>query len=373
MQIREFLLERYYARYEFTTPFQLSASDCEALTIDEVLRLGGAPAEELLRLPLGYTEARGTPALREAIARFYPGCGPADVLVFNAPQEAIFLAMHALLEPGEHAVVMTPCYQSLKEVARSIGSEVLEWRLEETRAGWRLDLAALEELLREGTRLLVTNAPHNPTGLQPTAEDWRRIRELVVERGVRWFSDEMYRGLEPDPELALPPAATILPDALSLWGMSKSFGLPGLRIGWLVSRDAALLARIEGLKDYTSICSNAPGELLARIALAASEPILARNRERITANEERMEAFARRHPAELVWLRPRAGPVGLARLLQESAGEHADRIRVDGGALLVPATLFDLEDRFVRVGLGRASFPRALERWEAVMARRPSM
>jgi aspartate/methionine/tyrosine aminotransferase len=363
MQIREFLLERYYARHEFTTPFQLSASDCEALTADEVLRMGGIPAEELLRLPLGYTETRGAPALRQEIARSYPGCRAEDVLVFNAPQEAVFLAMHALLGPGERVVVMTPCYQSLKEVARSIGCAVEEWPLVETDSGWCLDVERLDALLRDAT-LLVTNAPHNPTGLQPTSAEWQRIRELVVEHGVRWFSDEMYRGLEPRPELALEPAASVHPGAISLWGMSKSFGLPGLRIGWLVSRDKALLERIEALKDYTSICCNAVSELLARVALASAGQVLARNRERIAANQQRMMAFARRHSERLVWLSPAAGPVGLVRLLHEGARGLAERVRLDGGALLVPATLFDLDDRHVRVGLGRANFPVALERWE---------
>lgn len=366
MQIREFQLERYYARHEFTTPLQLSASDCEAPTIEELLALGGVSVEELLRLALGYTQTRGEPALREAIARFYPDRAPDDVLVVNAPQEGIFLAMHALLRPGERAVVMTPCYASLKEVARSIGAEVVEWPLVESAAGWAMDLDLLEELLRERTRVLVTNAPHNPTGLQPSPDEWRRIRELVAGRGVRWFSDEMYRGLEPRAELALPPAASVLPGAISLWGASKSFGLPGLRIGWLVSSDAELLARIESLKDYTSICSNAPGELLARVALDAAEPILERNRARIAANAARMQAFARTRADRLVWHPPVAGPVGLVRLLSGSAGELAERVRVEGGALLVPATMFDLDDEHLRIGLGRESFPAALERWEAV-------
>ena len=367
MQLREFLLERYYARHEFTTPFQLSASDCESLTIAELLELGGVPAEELLKLSLGYTETKGAPGLRQAIARFYPGSNPDDVLVFNAPQEAIFLAMHALLAPGDRAVVMTPCYQSLKEVARSLGSEVVEWPLVETASGWTLDLERLEELLRAKARLLVTNAPHNPTGFQPTASEWARIYELVRQRGVRWFSDEMYRGLEPTPERALTSAACLAPDALSLWGTSKSFGLPGLRIGWLVLRDPALLRRIEALKDYTTICSNAPGERLARVALEAAEPILTRNRERIAENERLMAAFARRQAERVVWKPPSAGPVGLARLAHESASEHAERVRVEAGVLLVPAGLFDFGDRHVRIGLGRASFPRALARWEAAL------
>jgi len=367
MKIREFLLERYYAQFEFTTPLQLSASDCEALTVGEVLEAGGAEAAELLELGLGYTETRGAPALREAIAEFYPDRGPEHVLVFNAPQEAIFLAMHALLQPGDRVVVMTPSYISLKEVARSLGAEVVEWPLVETEAGWKMDLEALAEHLAVDTRLLITNAPHNPTGLLPTADEWRRVQELVTSTGARWFSDEMYRGLEPRAELALPPAACALPGALSLWGMSKSFGLPGLRIGWLVSSDLELLLEIEKWKDYTSICSSAPGEVLARVALGAADSIIGKNRERIATHAELMDGFARRHPDEIVWQRPMAGPIGLARLLHESAGEHCERIRTGGGALLVPGTMFDVDDEHVRVGLGRANFPEALARWESAL------
>jgi aspartate/methionine/tyrosine aminotransferase len=252
----------------------------------------------------------------------------------------------------------------LKEVARGLGSEVVEWPLVEGEAGWRLDLERLESLLA-GARLLVTNAPHNPTGFQPSQEEWRRIHELCARHGTRWFSDEMYRGLEHEPGHALAPAAVLEESAVSLWGMSKSFGLPGLRIGWLVSRDRELLARVEARKDYTSICSNAPGEFLARVALGAADAILRRNRARIAENERLLDGFVQRHSRNLTWLRPMAGPVSLVHLGAGSAQEYAERVRLEGGALLVPSTLFDLDDRHLRMGLGRASFPWALERWEA--------
>jgi aspartate/methionine/tyrosine aminotransferase len=367
MQIRDFLLERYYGLYEFTTRHQLSASDCEALTVSEVLELAGTPAEALLDQRLGYTETRGDPALRDAIAACYPGCDADDVLVFNAPQEAVFLAMHAVLAPGDRAVVMTPCYQSLKEVARSIGADVVEWDVVETESGWRLDLDALDEMLRPGTRLLVTNAPHNPTGLLPAADEWRRIGELVRERGVRWFSDEMYRGLAP-PALELTPGASLVEGGLSLWGLSKSFGLPGLRIGWLACRDRAMLAAIERLKDYTSICTNALGETVAVAALRARDEIIGRNRDLIASNTARMNEFVSRHAGHLAWIPPTAGPVALARLRGGlSATDHAETVRVEGGALLVPATLFDYTDRHLRIGLGRADFPDALGCWGRVL------
>ena len=184
MQPRDFLLERYYAEHEFATHYQLSASDCESLSIGEVLEESGTSTEDFLGLRLGYTESQGDPELREAIARFYPGCGPEDVVVTNAPEEAIFLAMHALLEEGDRVVVETPCYQSLLEVARSIGCEVVPWPLRETERGWKMDLDHLEDLLAGETQLLVVNAPHNPTGHHPTVGEWQRILALAEERDV---------------------------------------------------------------------------------------------------------------------------------------------------------------------------------------------
>ncbi len=362
MEIRDFLLERFFAEHEFAIPHHLSASDCEALTVADVLQLAGEPTDTLLDLGLGYTESRGDPLLRSAIAEFYPGCAAEQVLVTNAPEEAIFLAMHGILEPGDRVIVQTPCYQSLGEIARSIGCTVTPWPLVEPdrdRARWQLDLDTLERQL-PGARLLVLNAPHNPTGHQPSRAAHRRVLELARTHGVRVFFDEMYRGLEPDPDAALPPAASEDERALSLWGVSKTFGLPGLRIGWLVCRDRDLLDRIGRLKDYTTICSSAPGELLARLALGCAERIAADNRARIAHNRDRVDAFMADHGEVLSWTAPQAGPVALARVHGESASSLCERSRAGADVLLVPTRVFDMEDRYVRLGLGRAGFGDAL-------------
>jgi aspartate/methionine/tyrosine aminotransferase len=234
--------------------------------------------------------------------------------------------------------------------------------------GPALDLGRLARLLATKTALLVTNAPHNPTGAHPDPDQWREIAGLVEQSGARWFSDEMYRGLCPDPARELPPAASLVGSAVSLWGTSKSFGLPGIRIGWLCCRDRALLARVEERKDYTTICSSAPGEVLARAALRAADPILRRNRERIAANAQLMTAFAAKQPDRLRWQPPQAGPVALAEVRGETATALADRVRAHG-ALLVPSALFDLDDHWVRIGLGRDRFAEALACWQAAGTR----
>lgn len=355
---RPFQLERFFARWEFAARHTLSASDCEPMTIGELLRCAGVPAEALLELRLGYTESQGAPSLRTRIASFYSGLSAEDILVTNAPEEAIFLAMNALLRPGDRVVVQTPCYQALFELAVALECEVHRWDLAETELGWRFDLDALDRLLRPGTRLLVMNTPHNPTGACPNMDELATIDRLAAERGARLFSDEMYRGLERTP--ATPPAATRFEQAISLWGTSKSFGLPGLRIGWLALRDRALMAQLLALKDYTTICSSAPGEWLAELALAQAEPIMAGHRRRIDENLTRARAFAARRPDRLAWREPAGGSVAFPRLVGGSAAAFAELAANERSVLVVPSTLFDHGDAHIRMGLGRAGFPAAL-------------
>lgn len=365
--LRPFELERFYAKHEFTTPLQLSASDCESLSAQELLNELGGNVDTFLQTPLGYTETRGSENLRAAIAEHYPGRESSDVLVGNAPQELIYAAMMALVEPGDRVVTMQPCYASLQEVARSQGAEIVPWHGRQGEAGWTFDLAELEELLSKPTRLLVTNMPHNPTGFLPAAREWAQVAEWVDRCGAHWFSDEMYHRLERGGEDHLAPAASLTERAISLWGLSKSFGLPGLRLGWLVSADRSCIQRIEELKDYLSICTNALSEHLGELVLRSGEEILRRNQQRIAHNATLMRTFSDRHPDQISWQAPLGGPVSLATLLREPALVHSERIRRTAGVLLVPSALFGLEDRHLRIGLGRANFQTALDAWESAL------
>jgi aspartate/methionine/tyrosine aminotransferase len=223
-----------------------------------------------------------------------------------------------------------------------------------------MDLDRLADLLVPGTKLLVVNFPHNPTGYQPGRDELDAILEMAADRGIRLFSDEMYRALEHEPATALPPAASRWERAVSLWGMSKTFGLAGLRIGWLALRDRSLLRSLLRQKDYTTICSSAPGELLARVALEQHDAIVRRNLAIIRANLERARAFAARRPDVLAWREPRAGSIAFPRLVQGGAAAFCEAAVRGSGALLVPSTLFDFGDSHVRLGLGRRNFPDGL-------------
>jgi aspartate/methionine/tyrosine aminotransferase len=358
--IREFQLERYFARWEFTARYLLSASDCETVSVSELLNLADVPLSGLGDLRLGYTESQGDPGLRTTIADFYSRVTPDDVVVTNAPEEAIFLVMWALLNPGDRVVVQTPCYQSLFELARYRGCDVYPWPMTETDDGWQMDLDHLSDLLTEDTRLLVINVPHNPTGCLPTSSEFDEILDMARRHSLWLLCDEMYRGLEYDLADRLPSACDRYARAVSLWGMSKTFGLAGLRIGWLATQDQELVQTLLRLKDYTTICSSAPSEYLAHVALKQAEAIIQRNLAIIQTNLAHVREFMTRRSDQFTWREPKAGPIAFARLRKGSAAAFCEEAVRGSGAMLVPSTLFDFGDSHLRWGLGRLNFQEAL-------------
>jgi aspartate/methionine/tyrosine aminotransferase len=369
----DFRLEVYLGRWEFAARHHLTASDAQTLSVAEVL--GEEGMRELAALPLGYTPTWGTDALRAAIAATYESVSPDDVLVFAGAEEAMFWALQQLVGPGDHAIVTVPNYQSMEELPRATGAAVsgLVLRPEDD---WALDFDALSALLRPTTRLVAVNFPNNPTGALPDPESWAVLVALCEERGIRLFSDEVYRGLEPDGTARLRQAADVSPTALSLGVMSKAYGLPGLRIGWLACRDRALLERLETRKHYTTICNAGPSELIATHALRRADEIAARNRAIIARNLPLFDAFFARHGDLFEWEHPQAGCVCFPRYLGADGVEAFCRDLVEqAGVVLLPASLYASElgevpaDRF-RIGVGRADPEPALDALGAFLAER---
>ena len=283
-----------------------------------------------------------------------------DDLVVCAPEEGIFLSMQALLEPGDHVVVTFPGYQSLHQIAQSIGCQVSKWEPDEA-AGWRFDLSELEALLRPETKLVVVNFPHNPTGFVPSKPDFESLVDLVRERGVYLFSDEMYRYLDVVEGTSLPSACELYERAISLFGMSKSFGLPGLRIGWVGSQDQDVIQRILTLKDYTTICSSAPSEVLAIIALQNRESIISRQKLRVKDNLQTLDIFMDRYAEIFSWNKPIGGSICFPRMLRvQSTLNFCDRLVAATGIMLVPSAMFQYGDKHVRIGIGRDNFQEVL-------------
>jgi aspartate/methionine/tyrosine aminotransferase len=363
MLIRPFKLERYFAEYEFKVKYLLSPSDCEGLSLEELL--GMASPESLLlwqRLKLGYTESPGHPLLRAEVSGLYRSI-PAEQVMIAAPEEAIFIAMQTLLAPGDHVVAISPAYQSLHEIARSIGCRLTPWTVELNGGGWQLDLNRLEKSLTRRTRLLVINFPHNPTGYLPSREELDAILQLARKRGLYVFSDEMYRLLEYASDKRLQPVCDLYEKGISLSGLSKAFALPGLRVGWLATQDISLVERWLAFKDYTTICNSAPSEILGIIALRAREPILGRNCGIIQENLGVAEGFFARHGDKFAWTRPMAGSIAFPRWLGRGSVESFCQELLDQqGVMIVPGSLFDYPGNHFRIGLGRKNFAAALER-----------
>ena len=371
MQIPQpFKLERYFDRYEFNLPFLLSPSDCESLSQSELL--GMAHSRELAlweALSLGYTEASGHPLLRKAIADLYTTVTPDHVLVL-APEEGIFIAMHTLLSPGDEVICISPAYQSLHEIARSIGCQVIPWRLTPGPQSWSLDLNQLIHLISKKTRLLVVNFPHNPTGYMLSKTDQDAIVSLARAHQLYIFSDEMYRLLEYDESIRLPALSDVYERGISLSGISKNLAMPGLRIGWLVTQDKDLRDRWITFKDYTTICSSAPSEVLALIGLNAKEQILNRNLEIIRHNLAVAGQFFNAYGQEFHWLPPQAGSVAFPVWTGPGTVEDlCQNLITQQGVMVVPGSLFDFPGGYFRLGLGRRNFPEALEQVTRYLAK----
>lgn len=337
--------------------------------MSDLLSLADAESLDLWnRLSLAYTESAGHSLLRRAIADQYQGMSAAQTLVV-VPEEGIFLAMHALLRPGDHVVCSFPGYQSLYEVARSIGCEVTLWKPKE-KDGWRFDPDDLETLLRPETRLVVVNFPHNPTGSLAAEDEFGRVVELARERSAYLFSDEMYRRLEHDGYATLPAACDVYDRAISLSGLSKAYGLPGLRVGWLAARDERALQRIAELKDYTTICHSAPSEILALMALRACDRILAAQRARVHRNLALLERFFGEHAERFEWQRPGGGSIAFPRMLGgEDTGVFCRRLVDEDGIMLLPSEAFGYGSHHVRIGYGREDLPAVLDRFAAALQR----
>jgi aspartate/methionine/tyrosine aminotransferase len=361
MNLPPFKLERYFAQYEFSAPYLLCSSDCESLSVAGLLALELGAKDRFLQHWLGYTESPGSPTLRQEISKIYTAIRPEQVLVHSGAEEAILLFMQAALAPGDHVVVHWPCYQSLFEIPRSLGCEVSRWQAREE-IGWALDLDELQALLRPDTRVVVINTPHNPTGYLMSGPDFAALNRLAEERGFILFCDEVYRESEHDPAVRLPAACDLNETAVSLGVMSKTYGLAGLRIGWVATRNAAIYQRMAALKDYTTICSSAPSEFLAELALRHRAKIAWRNVERIRYNLNLLDEFFANHTDRFVWARPQAGPIAFPRLLGEPIEPFCKRLVEATGVLLLPGTVYDDEGNHFRLGFGRKNFPEGLAR-----------
>ncbi|MDX6563330.1 MAG: hypothetical protein QOD65_3144 [Gaiellales bacterium] len=362
-QLPPFAIERYFAVHEFAVPYLLCASDVEPLSMGELLAHADDETRELWDgLVLGYTETLGSPLLRQEIAGLYETLEADDVIAVVGASEALFILFSALVRPGDHVIALWPAYQSLYDLARSHGADVelIELHPED---GWSLDIDRIAAAMRPTTRAVVVNLPHNPTGMHLGAAEFDALADLVERHGATLVCDEVYRGLEYDPADRLPAAADRSHRAVSVGVLSKTYALAGLRVGWMATRDRVLLDAAAQVRDYTSLCSPAPSEVLGVVALRAADALVERSRGIVAANLPLVDALIDEHAEQLDWVRPTAGSIGFPRYRGvEGIDALSERLVAEQGVLLLPGRVYGYGDGRFRLGFGRANLPEAIER-----------
>lgn len=365
MTIPPFKLEEFWKKYEFTTPYLLCCSDAESWKLSELIELADAESKQLWEsLSLGYTEPPGLPLLRKEISKLYSHIDSEQVMTFAGAEEGIYCAMRTLIEPGDHVIVIDPCYQSLKTLPESFGAHVTSIQLDFAKK-WKLELEELERAFLPNTKLLVLNYPHNPTGAILEKHVFDGLIELARKHGAYIFCDEVYRYLEIDERDRLPSIADTYEKGITLNVMTKAFGLAGLRIGWIATQNGDFLQRVGSYKLYTSICNSAPSEILALMALRAKDKILQRNREILLRNFRILDSFMRRHHKLLSWIPPQGGTMAVLKLLIPVSVENfSEELVAKAGVLIMPGSVFDLPGNFFRIGFGKKNMIDILDHFE---------
>lgn len=366
---KTFKLEEYLARYEFSAAYLMCNSDPETMLVKDVLALASREEQELWdNLSLSYTTPEGHPLLRQTIAdQLYPGLDKDKILCFAGAEEGIFCTLFAAVEAGDHVIVITPSYQSLLELPKAKGCSVTTVALHE-KDNWQIDINTIKAAIQPNTKWLVMNFPHNPTGQIVSQNELLELTNLLDAHGIWLFSDEVYRLMGPSDTQWSSPAACVYPRALSLGVMSKSFGMAGLRIGWIACQDKTMLKKLEQVKYYTSICNSALSEIISLIALRQKDVVLNRVNTIVDKNLKLLEAFIKSHNSQFSWVSPKGGCIGLIHYHSpEKVDDLCHRLVQSEGILLMPGSIFDMKSNHFRIGFGRQNFSEILSKVETFL------
>ncbi|MEK6610408.1 MAG: aminotransferase class I/II-fold pyridoxal phosphate-dependent enzyme [Gemmatimonadota bacterium] len=354
MSFEPFVMERWQSTWENRVRYNLSESGVHPMSAYELLSLAGAAADPVLGLALGYPQSNGTERLRAAIAAYYPGVTLDHVLVTSGSAESNYINCWRLIEPGDQVAIMLPNYMQTWGLARTFGAEVRPFHLREAN-GWNPDFAEIDAAIAPGTKLVIVTNPNNPTGKVLAKDAVDRIVARADAVGAWILSDEVYLGAE---------RAGVLTQ--SLWGrservivtngLSKAYGLPGLRIGWCVAPPAHV-ADLWARKDYTTIGPTVMSDALAALALAPATraKIFERTRGIIRSNWDVLERWMAGMDGEFTYRPPDAGAICYARYRSTAnSSALAEVLRRAHDVLIVPGDQFGM-DRFVRLGFGLAA------------------
>ncbi len=372
--MRNFALETYFSKWEFNAKHHMTASDAQSITIAQLLDMANLPSDALSALALGYTQTWGAPDLRQAIAQTYDTLSADNILCFAGAEEGVYAAMRVLLSPEDHAVVIVPNYQAAETIPLSICA--VSGVALDADNHWHLDIDAIAKAIRPNTRLISVCFPNNPTGHILPKDDYKALIDICRAHDLYLFSDEVYRGIELDAQKRIDQAADIYEKGLSLNVMSKAYGLPGLRIGWIAAQDKVLLERLERYKHYLSICNSAPSERLAVIALGIRDQLLEKTRSLMHRNIKKLDSFFADYPDLFSWQHPDGSCIGFPRFTGRGGVENfCQQLVEENGVLLLPASLYRSElmeapkDHF-RIGFGRDNIDEGLTAFRTFLDRK---
>ncbi len=345
MRIRDFKMERWQSTYENVVQYNLAESGVHPFMVRELVE---GELENLASVRLGYGHTNGTPELRDLISRIYKEQTDRNVVVANGSSEANFVSIWRLVERGSKIALMLPNYMQIWGLAQALGAKVRTFRLQE-KNDWALDIERLKDVVGRGTKLIIVCNPNNPTGSVLSTSDMKAIRDLASENRAWILSDEVYQGAELDGSTTQ-SFLDIYDRTLVTSGLSKAYGLPGLRIGWVAGPES-LIAKLWSNRDYTTIAPSAVSDLLARIALKKRKQILERTRNILGTNLPILEEWVSRSGV-LGFVKPKAGAITFMRYrLKTNSTELARNLCEKKSVLVVPGDHFGI-DGYLRIGYG---------------------
>lgn len=357
MDMKKFLVDAYFTEHEQEAKYMMGSSDPESLKLKDVI----SDLSKYENEQLGYALGNGYPALREKISALYKNVNPNDIVLMNGGEETIYVTMRALLKAGDEIVVQMPSYQSLSVIAKEIGCNITEYRplFEEE---WKFNIDALRTKITSKTKLLILNYPHNPTGACLTDGDMRQITELCREYNLYLIADEVYRFLRIDETYTNASFADIYEKSVVLGSFSKTFAAPGLRLGWIAVKDRDIMQELLAYRHFTSTCMNLPCQWVACELMDKKDDIIKRNNAIVQNNAKLLDKLVGRHPDIFGYVPPKGATMAYVKLLNgQSAFEFCMEVLENTGVLIVPSSVLENSDNYLRVGLCRESFPQCVK------------
>lgn len=357
MDMSKFLVDAYFTQYESKSKYMMGSSDPESLSLKDVVSDLSDYADE----PLGYALGKGYLLLREQLSALYENVTPDQIAVMNGGEETIYVTMRALLKPGDEIVVQTPSYQSLSVIAKEIGCSIIEYR-PSFEQNWEFDLETLKTKITKQTRLLILNYPHNPTGACLTDREMASIAALCREYNLYLIADEVYRFLRMEESCSDASFADLYENSVVLGSFSKTFAAPGLRLGWIATKNPGLMHRLLDYRHFTSTCSNLPCQWIARELLNKRDAIIQRNNALVHRNAELLALFVKQHEKIFSYVPLKGATMAYVKLKgKQSAMAFCMEILENTGVLIVPSSVLEKSDEYLRIGLCRKSFPKCIQ------------